>query len=396
MMVRAPIVFATVGLALSVCGADIDIRAHGAAEGTAPAANAVAIQKAIDAAAAEGGGRVIVPAGTYTSGTIWLKRNVELHLEKGAVLKASDNLADYNPEDAYPENFGVPYEYWKGHHFIIARQADGASITGEGTVHGNGDAFYEAEPKAHYEWMKPGSDAWWNGIRWAKDKKLMRPGQLIVFLKSNRVAVRGITIRNSPCWSLYFWGCEHVRVSDYTVRNGENDGNSDGIDFDCTRDVVLERADIDTGDDAIAIRANNRFGKLGLPDVTDGIVVRDCRLRSTSSVIRLGVGTGVIRNITFENVTCDRGGTAIMFLSRIGKPERSGCDIENVTMRNCRFENCVRGPDFRAGGVFCEFGIRNISISDCSFNAPPAYHNDPDAKFPVSEKDVVFNRVRFK
>ena len=149
--------------------------------------------------------------------------------------------------------------------------------------------------------MKPGSHAWWNGIRWAKDKKNLRPGQLIVFVKCRDVAVRGITIRNSPCWSLWFWGCDGVKVSDYTVRNGENDGNSDGIDFDCSRNVVLERADIDTGDDAIAVRASARAfspdgkGRLGLPAVTENVRIRDCRLRSTSSVIRIGVGGGDVQ-----------------------------------------------------------------------------------------------------
>ena len=247
---------ATCGVMAAAAGTRSDIHDFGAAVDAKPAVNAAAIQRAIDGAEKAGGGTVVVPAGTFTSGTIWLKRNVELHLAEGSVLKASGDLADYNRADAYPENWGCPPEYWNGCHFIIARQADGASITGEGTIHGNGDAFYDDEPRAYYSWMKPGSHAWWNGIRWAKDKKNLRPGQLIVFVKCRDVAVRGITIRNSPCWSLWFWGCERVRVSDYTVRNGENDGNSDGIDFDCSRDVVLERADIDTGDDAIAIRAS--------------------------------------------------------------------------------------------------------------------------------------------
>ncbi|MBP5542465.1 MAG: hypothetical protein ILM98_00195 [Kiritimatiellae bacterium] len=110
--------------------AEFDIRDFGAAETNSAAENAAAIQKAIDAAG--NGGAVIIPAGTFVSGTLWLRPHVELHLADGAVLKASPNLSDYNPLDAYPENWGCPPEYWNGCHFIIARHADGASITGTG------------------------------------------------------------------------------------------------------------------------------------------------------------------------------------------------------------------------------------------------------------------------
>ena len=379
-------------------GTDFSVGDFGAAEDAAPVANAAAIQRAIDAAAKAGGGRVVVPSGTFTSGTIWLKPNVELHLAEGSVLKASGDVADYNAEDAYPENWGCPPEQWRGLHFIIARGADGASITGPGTLHGNGDAFYDEKPKAYFAWMKPGASCWWNGIRWSKDKEKLRPGQLVAFVKCRNVAVRGITIRNSPCWSLWFWGCDGVQVSDYTVRNGENDGNSDGIDFDCSRNVVLERADIDTGDDAIAVRASARAfspdgkGRLGLPAVTENVRIRDCRLRSTSSVIRIGVGEGVIRDVSFDNLTCDRGGTAVNISTRYGDAKRAGTDIERVVMRNSRFTNCRCGVAVRAnGGDRLEFGIRDICFENCSFGGyKPVVQSDRGVKFPVSSNDVTF------
>jgi len=377
-------------------GCNLHIRDFGAAESAAPSANAAAIQAALDAAAAKGGGTVVVPAGTFVSGTLWLRPKVELHLAEGAVLKASPDLADYNAPDAYPENWGCPPEYWNACHFIIAREAHGASITGPGTIHGNGDAFFDDEPKAYYPWMKPGASCWWNGIRWAKDKENLRPGQLVAFVKCRDVAVRGITIVNAPCWSLWFWGCERVRVSDYTVRNGENDGNTDGVDFDCSRDVVLECADIDTGDDAIAIRASAREaaptaqGRLGLPAVTDGVVVRDCRLRSTSSVFRLGVGEGVIRNVSIENVTCDRGGTAVNISTLYGNAKTGGVDIEDVTLRNCHFTGCRVGAAVRSnGGDKLTFGIRRIRFENCSFGGlSPVLESAPGVRFPLDPAEV--------
>ena len=379
-----------------------DIRSFGASVAAAPAANAAAIQAALDAAAAKGGGRVVVPDGTFVSGTLWLRPRVKLHLAEGATLKASPDLADYNTPDAYPENWGCPPEYWNASHFLIAREAHGASITGPGTIDGNGDAFFDDEPIAYYDWMKPGASCWWNGIRWAKDKENLRPGQLVAFVKCRDVAVRGIRIEHSPCWSLWFWGCERVRVGDYTVRNGMNDGNTDGIDFDCSRDVLLERADIDTGDDAIAIRASARSsspdgrGRLGLPAVTDGVVVRDCRLRSTSSVFRIGVGEGVIRNVAVENVVCDRGGTAVNISTLYGDAKTGGTDIEDVTFRSCHFRGCRVGAAVRSnGGDKLESGIHRIRFEDCSFDGlPPVLESAPGIRFPLDPAEVSFGNPR--
>ena len=356
----------------------LDIRRFGASESATPSVNATAIQAALDEAAEAGGGCVTIPAGTFVSGTLWLRPNIELHLADGAVLMASPDLADYNAPDAYPENYGCPGEYWNACHFIIAHHADGASITGPGVIHGNGDVFYDEEPSAYLPWMNQDAHAWWNGIRWAKDKERLRPGQLVVFVKCRDISVRNLTIRNSPCWSLFFWGCERVRVSDYTVRNGENDGNSDGIDFDCSRDIVLERADINTGDDAIAIRASAREfapegrGRLGIPAITEDVRIQDCILHSSSSAIRIGVGEGVIRNVAFESVTCDRCGTAVSISTRYGDAKNSGTDIEDIFFKNCRFTGCRTGPNVTCnGGDRLEFGIRNVQFDNCNFTLSP-------------------------
>jgi len=345
------------------------IRDFGARENATPSENARAIQRAIDAGAANRG-RVIVPKGTWVSGTIWLKGGVELHLEKGAVLKASPNFADYNAEDAYPENYGCKDEYWRGLHFIICRGQQNVSITGAGEINGNGDVFFDERPKAYYDWMKPDASAWWNGIRWAKDKENLRPGQLVVFVKCEDVRVQGVTIRNSPCWSLFFHGCRRVQVLDYTVRNGENDGNSDGVDVDCCQDVTMRNLDIDTGDDAIAIRAVCSRLRLASPMPCENIRISDCRLRSTSSVFRIGVGTGEIRNLLVENVRSDRGGTAIMMSTAYGDRKKTGVDMSDITFRNCTFDNCREAYKLLTAGDRLEYGIRNVTFDRVRFTGP--------------------------
>jgi len=100
-----------------------------------------AVQAAIDDCAAHGGGRVVVPGGTFVIGSIFLKSHVELHLEAGSVLMASDNLDDYNPDDAYAQNYNSVAEKWNKKHLIIAVELDDVAITGFGTINGHGDAF---------------------------------------------------------------------------------------------------------------------------------------------------------------------------------------------------------------------------------------------------------------
>ena len=351
------------------CAADFNVCEFGAKVEALPKENAVAIQKAIDAAAVKGG-RVVVPAGTFVSGTLWLKSGVTLRLEKGAVLKASPNFEDYNAEDAYPENYGCPQsEYWRGLHFLITRCAQHVRIEGEGVIDGNGEAFFDPQPIRYFSWMKPGADCWSNGIRWAKDKKNLRPGQLVVFVKCRDVEVEGITIRNSPCWCLFFHACENVAVRNYTVRCGRDDGNTDGVDVDCSKNVVLENLDIDTGDDAVAIRASGWRLKMDAPPPCENVVVRNARLRSNSSVFRIGVGEGEIRNVRVENVRSDFGGTAITMRTLYGDANKYGVDMENIVFRDCQFTNCRGAYHVVTGGKALTYGIRDVTFEKCTFPA---------------------------
>lgn len=99
-----------------------------------------ALQRAIDTCHANGGGRVVVPAGTYRIGTVYLRSNVELHLEAGTMLLASECLEDYNDPDAYPQNHSSQSEGWCGKHLIIALECENVAITGGGCIDGSAAA----------------------------------------------------------------------------------------------------------------------------------------------------------------------------------------------------------------------------------------------------------------
>jgi len=335
--------------------------------GKTPSEDARTIQAAIDDCAAQGGGRVEVPVGVWTCGTIRLRSNVELHLPKETVLKASPDLSDYNGKDEYPENWGSRKEGWSARHFIIGNRVTGASITGEGTVDGNAGVFFEGEP-----YFTPFTKiVWAKGIRRKKNMdnpELHRPGQLIVFVKSRDIAVRGITVRQAPCWSLFFYGCDGVTVSDYKVRNGESDLNTDGVDIDCSSNVLVERADIRTGDDAIAIRAAP--GHLGLEKPCENIRIRDCDLSAYAMGIRIGVGHGLIRGVDIENVRVHHAAWGVSFDCWYGAKDKAGVDIEDVSVRNSRFDGCYEAWRFRLGGERQDFGVRKIRFANCVSTAP--------------------------
>lgn len=261
--------------------------------------NTKAIQETIDACHASGGGKVVVPAGTFKTGTVWLRSGVELHLEMNATLLASDNMDDYNDLDAYEQNYSVPYEYWVGKHLIIAHEVENVAITGFGTVDGNCYAFVE-DDFDNPQWFR-----WRAGSFKCKNPEKMRPGQLIVFIECKHVRVHDITVRNSCCWSTFLHGCEYVGVRGYKVFNPINMLNSDGLDIDCCRYVTVSDCIIHSGDDSITIRCTEQ--RIKNKDIhSEYITITNCILHSGICAFRFGVGMGTIKHVRISNITVSR------------------------------------------------------------------------------------------
>ena len=359
----------------------VDIRSFGARESNAPAANAKAVQTAIDEVSKSGGGKVTVPAGTWRTGTVWLRDGVELHLDAGAVLKASEDLADYNAEDAFPGNRGAPNEGWNGGHLVIAYKCRDVAITGPGTVNGSGESFFAGA-------QAPVADTY-SYKDWRKAKGPERPGRMLVFWECRGVRLENVTLRDSPSWACFVMGCDDVVIRDYRVRNGPLNECTDGLDVDCSRNVLVERADIDAGDDAIAIRAGVR--ELGVDKPCENVVVRDSVLGSTATDFRIGVGAGTIRNVTVENVVCLRGGTSVLFNAFWGDPSKGGVDIEDVVFRNVDF-GAKWGPSVISGGDGQQFGIRRIRFDNCRFASGRGSVED---KGRFKTEPIVFERCTF-
>jgi len=231
--------------------------------------NAQAIQKAIDRAALKGG-TVIVPSGTFFTGSIQLKSNTTLQLNKNAVLKG---IASKN---AYPS---IPIKYQihsmsgqSGHALIYASGVKNISITGEGTIDGNGeDLVFETKNNEH----------------------TMRPYGILIESCTN-VTVSGIYLQNSAMWMQRYLNCDFLTIKGIKVFNHAN-LNNDGLDIDDCHNVIISDCIIDADDDALCFKSEGDRG-------VKNAVVTNCILATHASAFKMGTGsTGGFESIQFSN-----------------------------------------------------------------------------------------------
>ncbi len=262
-----------------------------------------ALQSAIDAVAAAGGGTLRVPAGTYLIGTIHLRSKVTLHLDNGCTLKGSPRIEDY-PEVAGGFTDAVGQK--RNRCLIYAEGTVGSAITGQGTIDGSGGDFGFEEDGRPF---------------------------MVRFIDCTDVQVTGVTLQNSPGWVSHYLGCENVRIHGVTIRSRVN-SNNDGIDVDSCRRVRISDCDIDTGDDAVCIKATRATP-------SEDIVVTGCRISSDWGALKLGTeSAGDFRNIIFSNIIIrDTNGGGLKLISM------DGCMMENVLVDNVIMDN-VSGPIF--------------------------------------------------
>jgi hypothetical protein len=335
----------------------LDITAAGAV-GDGATTDTAAIQKAIDDCASNGGGRVVIPAGTYLTGTLELRSNVELHLDAGAILLGSPLLGDYpvenDPDPTLPagdangtiQETRAPMELA----LIRARGVHDVAITGPGTIDGNGKSP---------ELCRPNSDP-------------HRP-RVLDFLQCRNVVVEGVTLRDSPCWVERYLGCLHVDVRGVHVYS-HADFNNDGIDIDGD-DFLVEHCTFDTDDDGICLKSDRRAP-------CENVIVRDCVVGSNCNAIKAGTAsTGGFKNIRIDHVTVQPASEHRLrawqdTISAVSLEIVDGGTMDGVTVSNVTFTGVQtpvfirlgnRGSGYPGEGRPVPIGsISNLTLRDIS------------------------------
>lgn len=322
------------------------------ARGDSQTLNTAFIQQAINTCSAAGGGTVQVPAGNFLTGTLFLKSGVRLYLEENAILTGSALQQDYIPVHSV-NALGNP-RYGNLNSFLIyAENANHISIEGNGTIKGNGPAFWENEMHANGKVRKP---------------KTWRPRALLHFVNCRNITIRNIHLADAPTYTVWPLGCENIELEGITILNPEYGPNTDGIDIDCSRNVTISNCDIAGGDDAIAIKSDAAI--LGTAErPCENIRISNCKLSSPPACgIRIGYeGDSPIRNVTCDNITVSNSAHGIDIISILpDRPEpfliKKGARIEQIYFNNFRMQD-VKQPIYLWMGQE-KSGPAAIQISD--------------------------------
>lgn len=284
-----------------------------------------AIQKTIDACYENGGGRVVLESGNYYSHSIALKENVELHLQKGAVLKASADIDSYirpceTINDPKTALVGNPVTGKPSFAFIYGYGAHGAVISGEGTIDANCYAFVERKSKYYVTGN-------------------FYPRPTVIYVEnSNHITVKDVTIKDAPFWTLHPAGCDDVLISNIRILNPIDVANSDGIDPDHCSNVRIIGCHVVCADDCICLKASKGNSEYG---PTQNVIISGCTLTSTSAAIKIGTeGVGDFKNVIVSDCTISKSNRGISIQIR------DGGNVENVSFNNIIIETRRFCPDW--------------------------------------------------
>lgn len=290
----------------------------------------LAIDRAIRAANMAGGGRVVVPAGTWqVNGPVHLRSNVELHLAEGATLRFSARPEDYLP---------LVLTRWEGTEcfnyspLVYAYQATNVAITGRGTLDGNGRALFagwrQRQDADVNRLRQMGIDGVPVHERIFGPGHFLRPG-MIQFFGCRNVLFDGFSVVDAPFWSVHAVFCGNVTARNLRITS--HNPNNDGVDPEACTDVLIERCDFDTGDDCIAIKSGRDQDGWRVGQPCEHVVVRDCTMRSLKAAICLGSEmSGGLHDIHVQRITVSTAVTGVYFKTNLDR----GAYIRHVRIRD--------------------------------------------------------------
>lgn len=268
-----------------------------------------ALQAVIDRAASNGGGVVVIPKGTFLSGSLFFKQGVNLYVEEGAKLKGSDRIRDFKLVKTRME--GQTLNYFAA--LVNADGVDGFTIAGKGTIDGNGYNYWEEF------WIRRQYN------RQCTNLEAMRP-RLVYISNSRNVTVQDVRLMNSPFWTNHLYRCEYVRYLGcyiYAPTSGVKAPSSDAIDIDVCNNVLVKGCYMSVNDDAVVLKGGKGTWADKDPDngPNSNVIVEDCTYGKVHSCMTLGSESLHDRNIVLRRCTFDGANRVLWLKMRPDTPQ---------------------------------------------------------------------------
>ena len=319
--------------------------------------NTATIQKAIDVASENGGGKVIVPGGVFLTGTLELKSNIELRIEKNATLLGSANSFDYRSL----EMKGRPESPKKDDNsrlaLLVAYGATNISISGKGTIDGQGTALAINVDSLHHAGIVIDPDY---SVQSNRPNEKMRP-KLVRLSMCTNVLFTQTAFKNSACWGLSLELCSHVTMDSITIFNRAY-WNNDGMDITDSKNVRITNSTINSADDGICLKSY-------YPGYyNDSILVANCTIISGASALKLGTASiGGFKNITIRHIKVFDTYRSVVALESV-----DGGFIENVHVSNIVAKNTGNAIFIRLGqrSGSKPGSIKNVYIGNLTVQVP--------------------------
>lgn len=367
----------------------VDMRKAGA-KADGKKLNTRVINNTIDRLHSKGGGTLYFPAGTYLTGPIHMKSNITLELSAGATLLFSDNFDDYLPfvEMRYE---GVMMKSFSP--LIYAENAENITIKGEGTLDGQGKAWWD-------EFFRVLIDLQKNGVQnvnkyqtmWDEQndvqalfaetnedytgtlkRRFFRP-PFVQFLNSKRITIQGVKFTNSPFWTINPNFCENITISGVTIDNVDSP-NTDGINPESCKNVRISDCHITVGDDCITIKSGRDAQGRRYNTPCENITITNCTMLAGHGGVVIGSEmSGSVRNITISNCVFDGTDRGIRLKSTRGRGGVvENISVSNVVMRNIqkeaiimdlRYSRMPEEPVSERTPVFRNIHISNVTGTD--------------------------------
>ena len=309
-----------------------------------------AIQAVIDKAAQEGGGLIVVPKGTYLSGSLFFKKGTRLMVDEGGKLKGSDRIANFAIVETRIEGETCPYFAA----LVNADHNDGFVICGKGTIDGNG---------YHY-WNE-----FWIRRKWnpkCTNKDAQRP-RLVYISNSSNVTVQDVRLQNSPFWTNHIYNSDHVRYLDcyiYAVTDGPVKGPStDAIDIDKCHDFLVDGCYMNVTDDAVVLKGGKGTwaDTMSVNGPVERVLIQNCHYGDVAGLLTLGSESLHDRNIILRNCKADKSHRVLWLKMRTDTPQHyEYVSVENITGNTGKFITV------RPWSQFYKPGERKLPLSKCN------------------------------